>query len=285
MLTCRSIAFLAKAGAAAAALCLAAPVGLAPALALDGGEPPPAAAAAPVITPFASPRDALRKGIKGYQSGDVKSSLEALTYAAAQGQPLAAWKLGQMYANGDGVPHDDLKAYDYFSKIVESYDEENPDRREISVVANAFVAVGVYSLTGIANTHVAPDPERALEVFQYAATNFSDADAQYNLARMYLDGNSVDKDPRQGTRWLALAADKGHRAAEALLGHLLFNGQAGLPKQRAKGLMWLELARTGADEKKDRWILELYKEVTALASDPDKQAAAVYAGEFARKRK
>ena len=186
---------------------------------------------------------------------------------------------------GDGVPHDDVKAYEYFSRIVEAYDEENPDRREISVVANAFVAVGVYSLSGIAGGKIAPTPERALEVFQYAATNFSDANAQYNLARMYLDGNSVDKDPRQGTRWLALAAEKSHCAAQALLGHLLFNGQAGLPKQRAKGLMWLELARAGADEKKDRWIMDLYKEVTALASDPDRQAAAVYAGEYSRKRK
>ena len=291
MLTCKSSAFLVKAVAALAscvglpAACVLLPAAIAPAWALDGSEAPPAAADAPVIALFASPRDALRKGIKGYQSGDVKSSVEALTYAAAQGQPLAAWKLGQMYAQGDGVPHDDAKAFDYFSKIVENYDDENPDRREISVVANAFVAVGVYSLNGIATAKVAPDPQRALEVFQYAATNFSDADAQYNLARMYLDGTSVDKDPRQGTRWLALAAEKGHRAAEALLGHLLFNGQAGLPKQRAKGLMWLELARAGADEKKDKWILDLYKEVTASASDPDRQAAQVYAGEFARRRK
>ena len=149
MLTCKSSAFLVKAVAALAscvglpAACVLLPAAIAPAWALDGSEAPPAAADAPVISLFASPRDALRKGIKGYQSGDVKSSVEALTYAAAQGQPLAAWKLGQMYAQGDGVPHDDAKAFDYFSKIVENYDDENPDRREISVVANAFVAVGV----------------------------------------------------------------------------------------------------------------------------------------------
>ena len=286
MLTCKSFAFLTRVGAALASPCAFIPAAITPAWALDANEAPPAAADAPVvIAPFASARDALRKGIKGYQSGDVKSSLEALTYAAAQGQPLAAWKLGQMYAQGDGVPHDDIKAFDYFSRIVENYDEENPDRREISVVANAFVAVGVYSLTGIAGGKIAPDPQRALEVFQYAATNFSDADAQYNLARMYLDGTAVEKDPRQGTRWLALAAEKGHRAAGAVLGHLLFNGQAGLPKQRAKGLMWLELARAGADEKKDKWIVDLHRDVMAQASDPDRQAAAVYAGEFARRRK
>ena len=281
MLTCKSFAFVGWTGVALCAS-LVLPAAVVPAMAFDGSDAPPPDAP---ITLFASPRAALQAGINGYRSGDVKSSVDALTYAAAQGQPLAQWKLGRMYAQGDGVPHDDVKAYDYFSKIVESYDEENPDRREISVVANAFVAVGVYSLSGIANGKVAPDPERALEVFQYAATNFSNADAQYNLARMYLDGTAVEKDPRQGTRWLALAADKGHRAAEALLGHLLFTGQAGLPKQRAKGLMWLGLARDGADEKKDRWILDLYKDVIASASDPDRQAAAIYAGEVAKRRK
>lgn len=285
MLTCKRI--FSAVGAGVCMPLLALPVALLclaafPALALDANEGPPPDAP---ITLFASPRAALQAGIKGYQDGDVKGSIDALTYAAAKGQPLAQWKLGRMYAQGDGVPHDDVKAFNYFSKIVESYDEENPDRREISVVANAFVAVGVYSLSGIANGKIAPDPERALEVFQYAATNFSNADAQYNLARMYLDGNAVEKDPRQGTRWLALAAEKGHRAAEAVLGHLLFTGQAGLPRQRAKGLMWLGMARDGADDKKDRWILDLYKDVIASASEPDRQAAAVYAGEFERRRK
>lgn len=289
MLTCKRIIFAVRAGAHAPLFgwSVALPIALLsmaalPAMALDASDAPPPDA--PIML-FASPRAALQAGLKGYQDGDVKGSVDALTYAAAQGQPLAQWKLGRMYAQGDGVPHDDVKAFNYFSKIVEGYDEENPDRREISVVANAFVAVGVYSLNGVGNGKIAPDPERALEVFQYAATNFSNADAQYNLARMYLDGNTVDKDARQGTRWLALAAEKGHRAAEAVLGHLLFTGQEGLPKQRARGLMWLGLARDGADEKKDRWILDLHKEVLAMASDPDRQAAAVYAGEFQRKRK
>ena len=64
--------------------------------------------------------------------------------------PLARWKLGKMYADGDGVPHDDIKAFKYFSQIVQNYDEDDSDRRDLSVVSNAFVAVGVYSLNGIA---------------------------------------------------------------------------------------------------------------------------------------
>jgi len=51
-------------------------------------------------------------------SGDTASAIEALKYAASEGEPLAQWKLAKIYANGDGVSRDDLRAYDYFSQIV-----------------------------------------------------------------------------------------------------------------------------------------------------------------------
>ena len=133
-------------------------------------------------------------------------AIAALKYAAAGGETLAQWKLATIYATGDGVPHDDLKAYDYFSQIISGYDEDDPDWRDKSVVSNAFVAIGTYSLNGIADTKVRPDPERARLMFNYAATTFGDATAQYNLARLYLDG--VRRRQGQPAR-LALALPRG----------------------------------------------------------------------------
>ncbi len=253
----------------------------APGWALDGtGYPSDPKATLPI---FKSPQQALRVGVAGYRSGDLKSSVEAFKYAAAGGNPLARWKLGKMYADGDGVPRDDAKAFDYFSQIVQNYDEDDDNRRDMSVVSNAFVALGVYSLNGIANSDIKADPERALEMFQYAALTFGDADAQYNLARMYLDGaGGVGKDIRQGARWLSLAAEKNHCQAEALLGHMLFNGFDGFAQQRAKGLMWLTLARdaaTTAKDPKDSWITDLYDRAAALSTDDDRQAALAYLDE------
>ncbi len=232
---------------------------------------------------FKNPQQAMRAGVAGYRSGDVKSSVEAFKYAAANGNPLARWKLGKMYADGDGVPHDDAKAFDYFSQIVQNYDEDDGNRRDISVVSNAFVALGIYSLNGIPNSEIKPSPERALEMFQYAALSFGNADAQYNLARLFLDGaDGVPKDLRQAARWLSLAAEKNHCEAQALLGHMLFNGFDGFAEQRAKGLMWLTMARDAAlDSKdpKDLWIIDLYNKAVASASDNDRQAALVYVDE------
>src|SRR6202011_5203169 len=219
---------------------------------------------APLRT-FTTPRAALQAGLEGFRSGNAPSAIEALKYAAAGGELLAQWKLAKIYANGDGVPRDDIKAYDYFSQIVTNYDEDDPNRRDLAIVSSAFVAIGIYNL-GIANTKVHPDPKRAIQMFQFAATNFGDADAQYNLARMHLDGAGVDKDGREAIRWLFLAAHKGHPQAQALLGQPLFTGREGVRPQRARGLMWLTLAREAAiDSKKDQWIIDLYDQAVASA--------------------
>lgn len=258
---------------------------VATALAFDGTTQ--TAAATDKTTPlqiFKDPEAALRAGLEDFKSGDSRSGLEALKYAADAGESLARWKLAKMYADGEGVPHDDIKAYEYFSQIVENYDEDNPDPRELPVVSSAFVAVGAYSLNGIANTKVASDPQRALAMFQYAATNFGDPNAQYDLARMYLDGVGVERDAAQAARWLHLAAEKNHAEAQALLGQLLFTGRDDVPPQRGLGLMWLSLARdTALQNKKDRWIVDLYNNTVAAASDNDKQIAALYVADFRKK--
>jgi len=244
------------------------------ALALDGGKAN-GPSKIPVQT-FTSVEQAFQAGVQDLMAGDAQSSVQALTYAADGGQPLAQWKLGRMYARGEGVPRDDVKAYAYFERLVESYNEDDPDRPDIAAISNAFVAVGVYCLNGIPNSEIKPDPERALEMFQFAATNFGDSDAQYNLARMYIDGAAgLGRNNMRAAQWLALAADKGHHPAQALLGHLLFVGE-GVPKQRARGLMWLALAKTAAQGPKDEWVRDLYAKDWAAASDDDREVATAY---------
>ena len=199
------------------------------------------------------------------------NSLTALTYAAEGGHPIAQWRLGRMYADGDGVDRDDLRAFDYFSRIANQHAEDNPSAPQAQIVANAFVALGRYYRDGIPNTRVQSDRERAREMFRYAASYFGNADAQYNLARMYLDGVGSQRDPKYAARWLAQAAQKGQFQAQALLGQMLFNGDL-VPKQAARGLMWLTLARdnAGPDE---IWINEVYTSALKRANEDDRAMA------------
>jgi TPR repeat protein len=111
-------------------------------------------------------------------------------------------------------------------------------------------------------------------LFQYAATTFADPNAQYNLAHMYMTGaGGLPKDNVAAIRWLALAAKAGHPPSQALLGHMLFVGNSILD-QRARGLMWLELARDGAPKPKGQWIRDLYQRDFRDASDVERLAAA-----------
>ena len=234
---------------------------------------------------FKNPKAALRAGLEGVRNGHARSALAALEYAAESGESMAQWKLARMYAAGDGVPRDDAKAYDYFSQIVENYDEDDADPREAPFVSSAFVSLGVYNLNGVTALRMPPNTQRAIEMFHYAAVNFGDANAQYNLARMYMDGTGLPKDGRQAARWLLLAADKGHIESQALLGQMLFTGHDGVQKQRARGLMWLSLAHEGVTDKvKDQWILDLYDKAMSAASDDDRQIASVYVEDRLRKR-
>jgi TPR repeat protein len=202
----------------------------------------------------------------------TEPSLNSLQYAAEGGHPVAQWKLGRMYANGDGVIQDDLRAFEYFSRIANQHAEDSPSAPQATIVANAFVALGRYYLNGIPNSKIKADTDRAREMFSYAASYFGNADAQYDLARLYLKTPDASRDDfRYGARWLGLAAQKGQHQAQAMLGQMLFNGDR-MPPQRARGLMWLTLARDGAAPD-EAWIRESYNRAIAKANDEDRTMA------------
>lgn len=251
-----------------------------PGFAFDGSTPDAPAKISPKN--YGSAEQALRAGINDLNAGNAASSVDALTYAADGGEPIARWKLGEMYADGVGVARDDVKAFHYFNQLIQDYDEDAPDQRDRGAVSNAFVAVGVYTLSGIPKSDVHADPDRARELFQYAATTFGDPDAQYNLAHMYIVGaGGLAKDKIVAMRWLMLASCKGHRPSEALLGHMLFVGD-GVQPQRPRGLMWLTIAKNGAMGPKDDWIRELYQRDYVAASDEDRKATVAMLDERAK---
>lgn len=231
----------------------------------------------PVLSPQSGAAAGLKKPIPPAPIPNAPTALTAgpnltaLQYAAEGGHPVAQWKLGRMYANGDGVAQDDVRAFEYFSRIANAHAEDSPTAPQAAIVANAFVALGRYYLDGIPNSKIKPDAERAREMFSYAASYFGNAEAQYDLARLYLKGIGAPRDPRYGARWLGLAAQKGQHQAQALLGEMLFNGTQ-LPRQAARGLMWLTLARDSAAPD-ETWIKDSYNRAISRASEDDRAMA------------
>lgn len=217
--------------------------------------------------------EAFLSGTQALRAGDAKTGVSALEYAAENGHPIAQWKLGRMYADGDQVGRDDLRAFEYFNDIVDNHADDSLGTPQARFVANAFVALGGYYLTGIPNSPVKANPPRARDLFAYAASYFGDADAQYRLAHMLLDGQGGPKDAWQAARWLKLAADKGHYQAQALLGVTLFRGQ-GVPRQVPRGLMYLTIARDTAPQ--DKSVADLQAAAFAQATDDERAMALSY---------
>jgi TPR repeat protein len=248
-----------------------------PAFAFDGTSAP--------NTALLAPGDGLRPVARtpdGTDKANAKTStLTTLEYAADQGHLEAQWKVGRMYADGDGVPQDDLRAFNYFSQIANAHPDESPGTPQARLVANAFVALGRYYLAGIPNSTIKPDVVRAREMFDYAASYFADADAQYQLGRLYLD--STPSDAHKAARWFQLSATKGDCRAEAVLGDMLFRGQH-VPRQAARGLMWLTLGRDCAGPE-DGWIKPLYDNAFHRASDDERAMALVYLEDWLRGRR
>jgi hypothetical protein len=244
-----------------------------PAFALDGTTTP--------NTALLSPSDGLRNTNRSVDGGDKAKALTALEYAADQGQPAAQWKLGRMYADGDGVPQDALRAFNYFSEIANTHPDETPGTTQARIVANAFVSLGHYFVAGIPNTKIKADPARGREMFAYAATYFGDADAQYELGRLYMD--STPSDPHEAARWFQLAATKGQCRAEAVLGDILFQGKY-VPRQAARGLMWLTLSKdcAGSDE---TWVKPLYDSAFHRANDDERAMALVFLEDWLKGRR
>jgi TPR repeat protein len=207
----------------------------------------------------------------GVSNEDLISALEG---AAGAGQPMALYRLGMMYENGDGVAKDPVKAFGYFSRIANDHADAAPRGLEADIVAQSFVKVGEYYKEGLPDAGIAKDEDRSYALLMHAATYFGDADAQYRIGELYLEDEELGISPLQGARWFSLAARKGYGPAQAKLGDMLFNGE-GIVAQPAEGLMWLTLAHQNtagtADEK---WVDELLDHAVAAATpDVQKEAA------------
>jgi TPR repeat protein len=248
----------------------------------------PAEPAAPLTLPSsrsvlpASPMEAFRSGTQALRQGKTEQAVMELEYAAEQGVPAAIWKLGRMYADGDGVKANKTRAYEYFHRLTTMHADESANAPNARFLANAFVTLGLYHLDGIPGTLKA-DPNVAREMFRYAASYFADPEAQYYLGRLYLLGKGAPKDAIQAARWLRLSANKGDHRAQALLGSMLFKGDQ-VSRQAALGLFWLIVAKdaAGPDE---TWITDMYTSALAQANDSERALAHKYLEDWLKNRR
>ena len=214
-----------------------------------------------------SPWAVFQFGFSAYKNGHKDQAAFAYRCASENGQLGATWKLARMYAQGDGVAQDDYEAFKYYSELVERDVEFGSP--EASYVSDALVALGDYMKSGIPGTPVDANPVAAQEYYMRAAANYRNPNAQYEVGRMMLDGESGSKSRiRQAASWLQLAAEKGHAGAQATLGNLLF--QSG---RAVRGLAMMTAALHRAAPGDRPWIRSMQEEAFAVTNENQRRDA------------
>lgn len=224
-----------------------------------------------------SPWAVFRLGFSAYKNGQKDQAVEAYRYAAEKGQLGAQWKLARMYAEGDGVKRNDYEAFKFFQGIASQ--EVEPGSPEESYVSDALVALGSYARSGIPGTPVQANPAAAQDYYMRAAANYRNPDAQYEVGKMFLNGEGGMKaNIQQAGRWFQLAAEKGHAGAQATLGDLLF--QSG---KIVRGLAMMTAALERANPSDKTWIRGMQEEAFALSGEADRRTAIALAQDILTK--
>jgi TPR repeat protein len=163
-----------------------------------------------------SPTEALRWYMKVASIGDPDllgqwSDLRSEAGAVAS----ANLQIGDMYAEGNGVPKDTREAERWFRRGV---DMESAAARAGWLMAQVYLANAYLQSKG-----VPLDYGEAMHWMRKAAEH-GYRQAQVNLGSMYRDGRGTSQNYGEAMHWYRNAADQGSAAAEWMIGGLYFRG-------------------------------------------------------------
>ena len=164
---------------------------------------------------------------------DLSEALHWIRKAAEQGHLQAQYKLALDYENGTGVRADFSEAAKWYRKAAEQGHVEAQYKLALAyengygITQDLSEAVKWYHKAAEQGYVEASRHLQSAEVL-LAAQN-GNAEAQYNLALAYENGNGMTKDLSEAVKWYRKAAEQGHAGAQKKLktAELLLNAQNG----------------------------------------------------------
>lgn len=155
-----------------------------------------------------------------------KQDLEKLTREAEEGDALAQFKLGALYANGHIVESDPVKGARWLRRAA----------KQGEVAAQTLLGWMYEKGEGIAQNYTT-----ALEWYLKAA-EANDSDAQCALGDIYLESRpGIEANTKLMLKWYERAANANHPKAQYMLGKLLAEGTRVAQNDEA-AFQWLTLA-------------------------------------------
>ena len=222
------------------------------------------------ITPFWT--DDLKKAKKAYNNGNYEKALRFFRRASEDGNMVADWYLGHMYSKGRGVPKDDATAFSYYSRVADTYDPDESDQNKLRIMVDAQLRVADYYRGGIPSAGIEANYNLAANNYLKIATTYGHPDAFYGLAIMNFKGQGLNKNPKQGLKWLIAAARKRQPQAEAYLGDLYQEGRY-VEQDTTRALMWYMLANQALVPGEFPEITNRFDELNSKASEDQRLEA------------
>jgi uncharacterized protein len=225
------------------------------------------AASAAGESTYRSPEDALSQGIGAYQSGYYEMAVPALLYAAEHKVFTAEFYLARIYSDNSGPYTNHANAYNLFRKISEENTEVDPDDdARAPFVAKSLTKVAGYLLTGLPEIGLKADTKRAAEYLREAAGFFRDEDAQFELAKLQLQGEGGADEVRNAKHWLATLSERGHAGAQAFLADLKWRGKH-VDQDKVNAFALISVAVTNAPPQDRVWIEDIYQNIYCGAGE------------------
>lgn len=216
---------------------------------------------------FTTPKEAYEQGMSSYRSGYIELAIPALEFAAAKGNFLAQFYLARIYADNSRPYTDHAKAYVLYQRLADEHADVDPDDdQRAPFVAKALTALAGYVRTGVPEIGLKADVYRATEYLRYAASFFNEEDAQFELAKLYLEGEGVKEDTRRAKHWLSVLTQRGHAGAQAFLADLYWRGRH-VERDPLKAFALITLALEHAPASERIWIEDIYQNIYCGSSE------------------
>lgn len=227
-------------------------------------------AASPVVAgtvTFKSAKEALKQGISAYSGGYYEMAIPALKYASESKEFMADYYLARIYADNSGPNTNHAAAYDLFRHIADEYADVDPDDDpRAPFVGKSLTALAGYMLRGLPEIGLKPNPEVAADYLYNASATFNDDDAQFELAKLQLKGEGVEKDLDKAKHWLATLSRKGHAGAQAFLADLLWRGLY-MDADKGRALALISVAAANAPPQDRLWIDDIHQNIFCGAGE------------------
>lgn len=168
--------------------------------------------------------------IDAYAAGDHAKAAILYSVLAANGNAVAQFNLGAMYARGQYGQRNPKEAIQWYFRAAEQG------------YADAQHELGVLYREG---TQLPQNYPKALQLFKMAAGQ-GHSQAMVQLASMYMQGTGVLRDEVQAMHWYRMAAERGNVSAQRSLSTAYALG-IGVETNPVLSYMWLILAHSQAE--------------------------------------